>query len=218
MSPLLSPNPDDALSYTKTMNLRALAERRHRRGLRPGPAGVLEAVEGGRSDVRWERFDADATTQTALTGATAAGPVRSAPTTWCRGRAGLIWQPTDTPVVLRLVRATPTTRRASSASTAGTAQTNLNAVNQNLDPEENRNYEIGTQSGTVAQGMQLRTAIFRTEKINQRINNSITGVTELAGKRRVDGIEIELTGTITPNWDIYRGRRLHGRQDRQRPP
>ena len=52
---------------------------------------------------------------------------------------------------------------------AGTAQTNLNAVNQNLDPEENRNYEIGTNL-TIAQGLQLRSAIFRTEKINQRIN------------------------------------------------
>jgi catecholate siderophore receptor len=30
-------------------------------------------------------------------------------------------------------------------------------------------------------------------------------VTELAGKRRVDGIEFELTGTITPNWDVYSG-------------
>ena len=27
----------------------------------------------------------------------------------------------------------------------------------------------------------------------------------LAGKRRVDGVELEVSGSITPNWDIYSG-------------
>ena len=30
-------------------------------------------------------------------------------------------------------------------------------------------------------------------------------MTVLAGKRRVDGIEFEARGSITPNWDIYSG-------------
>ena len=32
-----------------------------------------------------------------------------------------------------------------------------------------------------------------------------TGVTVLAGTRRVDGIEVELSGALTPAWDIYSG-------------
>jgi catecholate siderophore receptor len=32
-----------------------------------------------------------------------------------------------------------------------------------------------------------------------------TGVTVLAGKRRVDGIEFEASGTLTRDWDLYSG-------------
>jgi catecholate siderophore receptor len=119
------------------------------------------------------------------------------------GRAGLIWQPTDSQSYY-VSFANSYNPSGELGVYAGTAQTNLNAVNQNLDPEENRNYEIGTNLA-IAKGLQLRSAIFRTEKINQRINNSIAGVTELAGKRRIDGIEFELTGSITPDWDVYSG-------------
>src|SRR6185503_12821013 len=145
---------------------------------------------------------ADATTQTIATGAIAAGPFQRTDK-MLSGRAGLIWQPTDTQSYY--VSAANSYNPAGELGVyAGTAQTNLNAVNQNLDPEENRNYEIGTNL-TIARALQLRSAIFRTEKINQRIQNSITGVTELAGKRRVDGVELELTGAITPQWDVYSG-------------
>jgi catecholate siderophore receptor len=53
--------------------------------------------------------------------------------------------------------------------------------------------------------MQLRTAVFRTEKVNQRIENSITEVLELAGKRRVQGVELELAGHLAFNWEILAG-------------
>ena len=46
-------------------------------------------------------------------------------------------------------------------------------------------------------GIQVRTALFRTDKINQRIADSITGVTVLAGKRRVEGLELQVNGTLT---------------------
>jgi catecholate siderophore receptor len=201
VSPYLSPDPYAPLSYTKTLNLRALAN---------GDTVAVYAqdqLELSRHwkavlGLRWERFAADATTQTIITGATAAGPFQRTDR-MLSGRAGLIWQPTDTQSYY--VSAANSYNPAGELGVyAGTAQTNLNAVNQNLDPEENRNYEIGTNL-TIARGLQLRSAIFRTEKINQRIQNSITGVTELDGKRRVDGVEFELTGSITPNWDVYSG-------------
>ena len=86
----------------------------------------------------------------------------------------------------------------------GTANTQLSAVNQNLDPEKNQNYEIGAQ-WDVFRGLQLRAALFRNEKTNARIPDPITGVTILAGKRRVQGLEFEASGAITPNWEIYSG-------------
>ena len=143
VSPLLSPNPYDALSYTKTMNLRALAS---------GDTVAVYAQDQLElskywkllAGLRWERFDADATTQTVLTGATAAGPFQRTDN-MVSGRAGLIWQPTDSQSYY-VSFANSYNPSGELGVYAGTAQTNLNAVNQNLDPEENRNYEIGTQS------------------------------------------------------------------------
>jgi catecholate siderophore receptor len=200
-SPLLAPNPDSSLSYTKTPNLRALAN---------GDTVALYAqdqLELSKTwkallGLRWERFAADATTQTILTGAIAAGPFARTDK-MVSGRAGLIWQPTERQSYY-VSYANSYNPSGELGVYAGTAQTNLTANNQNLPPEENRNVEIGTMLN-ITNGLQLRSAIFRTEKTNQRINNSITGVTELAGKRRVDGIEFELTGSITPNWDVYSG-------------
>jgi outer membrane receptor protein involved in Fe transport len=83
----------------------------------------------------------------------------------------------------------------------GASGSSLSAQTLDLDPEENRNYEVGSQ-WSMTPGLQLRSAIFRTEKINQRIANSITNVLELAGKRRVEGIEFELAGSITSNWEV----------------
>ena len=89
------------------------------------------------------------------------------------------------------------------AGVYGQNGTNLNATNDDLSPEKNLGYEIG---GTwdFADGLQLRTAVFRNEKTNARKLDEL-GATVLTGKRRVDGIEIQLAGYILPNWDVYTG-------------
>jgi catecholate siderophore receptor len=150
--------------------------------------------------LRLEEFSAHAMTTTIQTGATAAGPFARTDT-MLSGRAGLIWQPSE-PQSYYVSVANSYNPSGELGVYAGTAQTNLNAINQNLDPEENRNYELGAQ-WDVGRGIQVRTALFRTVKINQRINDSTTGTTILDGERRVDGVEMQVSGQITSNWDVY---------------
>jgi catecholate siderophore receptor len=52
--------------------------------------------------------------------------------------------------------------------------------------------------------MQIRAALFRTEKTNARMVDP-TGTTVLAGRRRVDGFEIEASGEIAPRWELHAG-------------
>ncbi len=211
--PLLSPDPSPPLFYTKTPNLNALADGDtlavYQDQLELTPQ--WKALVG----VRWERFGASARTIALNPTPTAAplGPF-SRVDRMLSGRAGLIWQPT---------------RRQSYYASwgnsynpsgelgvyGGTAQTNLNAVNENLDPEKNRNDEIGAQ-WEVAEGLQVRTAIFRTEKTNARMADPTTGVTVLAGKRRVDGVEFEASGRDHPRLGRLQRHRVHGRRDRHR--
>ena len=151
--------------------------------------------------VRYDYYDTE-TNQTALSATGVdAGPFSRGDNLWS-GRAGLIWQPTE--------------RQSYYASWSngynpsgelgvyGASGTNLNAVNQFLDPEQTYNYEVGAQ-WDFTEALRLRTAVFRTEKKNARYTDPVDGLVKLAGKRRVDGIEAELAGSITPRWDIYSG-------------
>lgn len=203
-TPLLGPDPYTALSYTKTPNLRANSS---------GDTVALylqDQMQHGEQwksvlGLRWERFSADARTTNYLSGAQAAGPFERTDN-MLSGRAGLIWQP-DAHQSYYLSGSNSFNPSGELGVYSGTAQTPLNAQTVNLDPEENRNVELGAQ-WEIARGLQLRSALFRTEKINQRIQDSTTSVLVLAGKRRVEGLEAQLAGSLTPNWDVYGGAAL----------
>lgn len=198
-TPYLSPDPNTQLSYTKTPNLRSNAN---------GDSLALYAQDQIEINdywkalfgLRWEQFKAEAKTSNYLSAALTAGPF-SRTDRMTSGRAGLIWQPNEAQSYY-VSYANSYNPSGELGVYAGTAQTSLTAVTQNLPPEENRNFEVGAQ-WNFRQGLQLRSALFHTEKINQRIANSVTNVLELAGKRRVQGLEFELAGSITPNWDIF---------------
>jgi catecholate siderophore receptor len=195
----LAPNPYLPLSYTKTLNVRSLAE------ADTAAVYVQDQLELTREwkalfGLRYEHYKSEATTQTIATGATATGPFSRTENLWS-GRAGLIWQPTQRQSYY--VSYGNSYNPSGELGVYGATGTNLSAVNQNIDPEEARNYEVGAQ-WDVLTGLQLRTSIFRNEKNNARFVDP-TGATVLSGKRRVDGVELEVAGSITQNWDIYSG-------------
>ena len=208
ISPLLAPNPYDPLSYTKVPNQQALAQ---------GDTAALylqdqlefseqwKAVVG----LRMERYKATAQTIGLAPGVASAGPFGRTDN-MLSGRAGLIWQPTKTQSYYMSWGNSynPSGQlnvgdSALAGAGGAVAQTNLNAINQNVGPEKNVNYEAGAQWDIG--GLQLRTAVFRNEKTNARQVDPTGTATVLGGKRRVDGIEFEASGAITGNWDVYSG-------------
>jgi len=198
----LNPDPSTILSYTKTPNQRALGEGK------TVAFYVQDQIELNDywkllAGLRWERFKADTRVITDATGLpTATGGPFSRTDTMVSGRIGAIWQPTQNQSYY--VSVANSYNPSGELGVYGASSTSLSGQTQGLDPEENRNYEVGAHWG-ITPGLQLRSAIFRTEKTNQRINNSITNVLELAGKRRVQGIEFELAGHIASNWEIITG-------------
>jgi catecholate siderophore receptor len=78
----------------------------------------------------------------------------------------------------------------------------LSAGTANLPPEESRTYETGVKWDTAHPGLSLRTALFRTDKLNAREPdpaNSLLNV--LAGRQRVNGFQTELSGHVTGRWE-----------------
>lgn len=74
----------------------------------------------------------------------------------------------------------------------------------NTPPEKSRNMEAGAKWELFDGDLSVRTAIFRTQKFNERNTDlSRPDVAVLTGRRHTDGIEVETAGRITKNWQIF---------------
>jgi catecholate siderophore receptor len=93
-----------------------------------------------------------------------------------------------------------------SGETSGNGGLELAANNSDLDPEKNRNYEIGTKWDFFGDDLSLTAALFRTEKTNARINDPDGGTTQvLDGEQQVNGLELSYAGKLTRNWRVFGG-------------
>src|SRR5690606_39954144 len=80
----------------------------------------------------------------------------------------------------------------------------LYAVTQDLDPEENETWELGTKWELLDRRLALNAAVFRVTKTNGRIDGGvISDPVVLDGKQRVDGIELGVSGKLTERWDVF---------------
>lgn len=76
----------------------------------------------------------------------------------------------------------------------------------NSPPEKNRNIEAGAKWELFGGDLSLRTAVFRTEKTNERNTNPLLlDAVVLGGRRHTQGIEFEAIGKITKHWQILGG-------------
>ncbi len=205
-TPLLNPDPYTQLSYGKTPNDNNVSEAETialyvQDQLEFSPE--WKALFG----LRFERYDASVRQTDIATGDIVAG-MDGVPIDFSRvdemvsGRAGVIWQPTSAQSYY--VAVGNSYNPSGELGVYGGTGTNLsNGANSTIDPEENRNYEVGAQ-WDFASGVQLRAAVFRVEKTNARMADPADpDVIVLEGKRRVDGIELSASGRITPSWDVY---------------
>ncbi|MDQ3144071.1 MAG: TonB-dependent receptor, partial [Pseudomonadota bacterium] len=85
-------------------------------------------------------------------------------------------------------------------------QTNVSTDLANLDPEKSRTYEVGAKWDGFGGRLLLNAALFRTDKINARTDGLAGEPTVvLDGKQRVDGVELGITGKLTPHWSVIGG-------------
>ena len=78
----------------------------------------------------------------------------------------------------------------------------LSAANVALEPEKTRNLELGTKWDLFRQQLSATAAVFRTEKTNSRTPGANPGdpPTVLAGKQRVEGFEVGVSGRLRRWW------------------
>ncbi|MEP6790802.1 MAG: TonB-dependent receptor, partial [Ramlibacter sp.] len=80
-----------------------------------------------------------------------------------------------------------------------------NAQSANTDPESSENIEVGGRLDSADRQWTTRFAVFRSTKKNERNTDPDTAATRLllSGKRHTAGFELDISGRITPKWEVY---------------
>lgn len=79
------------------------------------------------------------------------------------------------------------------------------AQSANTPPEASENIELGAKLDSTDKRFSTRLAIFRSTKKNERNTDPDTAASRLllSGKRHSAGVEIDITGRLTPAWEVY---------------
>ncbi|MFT7722303.1 MAG: TonB-dependent siderophore receptor [Roseateles sp.] len=98
---------------------------------------------------------------------------------------------------------------ATSASPSGFAsgdstESAVALTNKDLDPEKTRSLELGTKWELLDNRLSVTAAIFDMKKTNAKVTNDL-GVTATVGEQAIKGVELGVTGAITPAWNLSAG-------------
>jgi len=130
--------------------------------------------------------------------ATAAGPVtttsyRQKISEWSK-RVGVLYQPTP----LHSYHFSYGTSFNTSGETYSYSPQTVNTP-----PESSRNIEIGAKIDSADKRFTTRLAVFHSTKLHERNVDPDLNIAVLSGKRHAAGAEIDITGRLTPKWEVY---------------
>jgi catecholate siderophore receptor len=150
---------------------------------------------------RFDRFS-----QTADLIATSSAPatrIRNDDNLWSY-QAGLVYKPDSNGSIYASYGTSASPSGAANGEGASGDNANVTASIADLDPIKSRNIELGTKWDFLGGKLSLTAAIFRSEITNARVATD-NGTTQLAGDKRVDGIELGISGEIAENWKVFGG-------------
>lgn len=112
-------------------------------------------------------------------------------------RLGLLYQPSKS--------ASYHLSYGTSFNTSADTYQYVTAQNANTPPEKSRNIELGAKLDWLDGQLSTRGALFRTEKYNERTTDSDFAGSAylLSGKRHSAGVELDVVGRLTPQWEVY---------------
>lgn len=84
-------------------------------------------------------------------------------------------------------------------------QTDYDADGNLLEPREGEQYEVGVKGSYFGGDMNARVSVFRLYDDNFAASVEGESYSADIGKRRIQGAEFEITGAITPQWDLIAG-------------
>jgi catecholate siderophore receptor len=155
------------------------------------------------ASLRWESYEIDYETLAAAT-ATVPAPVLtkiSASNDIFSWKTGLVFKPAAHGSIYVAV-ANTLTPPGSSFTLSATAG---NQNNPNVDPQESRNYELGTKWEFLQGRLSTNLAFYRSENFNFTSTDAVTGLPTQDISQIVQGVEFGVSGKLTKDWLIFGG-------------
>ncbi len=151
--------------------------------------------------LRWDYFKGNYRTYS--TAASTAVPVIGTQTAdraradglWSK-RFGVLYQPTD--------NASFHVSYGTSFNTSGDTY-QYDDQTKNTPPEGSQNFELGAKVDALGGRLSTRVALFHSTKLNERNRDPDSGATQalLSGRRHAAGVEFDVAGRITPQWEVF---------------
>lgn len=200
-APLVNPNPDDPWVYTRTVSPARTNVTTNTRS-----AYVFDTIEFTPQwllnvGVRWDDYRSvlDVPMYT-LNGATTQASHAEVNSTFTNYQAGLVYKPS----VNSSVYVSYGTSSTPPGNDGGDGLDALSTTVQNLKPQDSKYFELGTKWEVLARRLSLSAALFKSEMNNARVT-APDGTTQNVGKKTVDGVELGVSGNITPDWMVFGG-------------
>lgn len=197
--------PDDGASVDESARLAAVTRTFRAKGLGVYAQDLVTIAPAWKllAGIRWDHFEGSYQTLAAAGNpatnpcAVAAGArLERSDSLWSK-RLGVLFQPTPRQSYHFSYGTSFNTSGDTYQYDAGTAQT---------DPESSRNLELGARLDSASGDFTTRVALFHSTKYNER-NRDSESVDAcnyvLSGERHASGLELDLTGRITPDWEVY---------------
>ncbi|WP_373989738.1 catecholate siderophore receptor Fiu [Duganella sp. BuS-21] len=118
------------------------------------------------------------------------------------GKLSALYKPTANSSVYALVASSKAPPGSGNFALSTSASS---ASNPKFDPQETTNYELGTKWDLLGQKLSLSAAFFRTEVKNEVEQDPVDALYYQTGKKRVQGIELGVTGEIISKWLVSAG-------------
>ena len=154
--------------------------------------------------LRVERYDTDFLS-VAIPGSGTADIKLDVSDTLSSYNGGVVFKPVDNGSIYLSAATTQTPPGGLNFTLSPTA---TNANNPALEPQKSTNYELGTKWDVLEGRLSTTAAVFHTVNENVVTSETIGGTVvalSLDSEQQVDGIEVSVSGLITPKWQVFAG-------------
>ncbi|WP_394780550.1 catecholate siderophore receptor Fiu [Undibacterium sp.] len=118
------------------------------------------------------------------------------------GKIAALFKPTEDSSIYALYA---TSKQPPGGSNFALSVSANSAANPKFDPQETTTTEVGTKWDFLKQKLSLTAAVYRTEVKNEVEQDPVDLQYYQTGKKRVQGVEIGLTGEVMRNWLVSAG-------------